>query len=234
VKKITIITLLSILAFVLTACGASAGSSQSNSSSPSGSLSSGSSSDTGSSSSSSNPASANGTPATGPSALQLAAGMLKLDGTSNAVTAQQAAQLLPLWQSLQQIESTPVAQGTPQGTGTPGGRFNSAMMQQMSAQIVLIQNAMTPAQIQAITALNLSMQDIFTTFQQAGITMTGPGQGGGFRQNGGTFTPPQGTPRAPGTPGAFQGNGGRRGFGNFLPQSVVNGIVQYLQKKAAS
>lgn len=233
-KKITVITLLSILAFALTACGASAGSSQSNSSSPSGSLSGGSSSDTGSSSNSSNPASVNGTPATGPTALQLAAGMLKLDGTSNAVTAQQASQLLPLWQSLQQIQSTPIAQGTPQSSGTPGARFNSAMMQQMSAQIVLIQNAMTPAQIQAITAMNLSMQDIFAAFQQAGITMTGPGQGGGFRQNGGTFTPPQGTPRAPGTPGAFQGNGGRRGFGNFLPQSVVNGIVQYLQKKAAS
>ena len=109
------------------------------------------------------------------------------------------------------------------------------MMQQISAQIVLIQNAMTPAQIQAITALNLNMQDIFTVFQQAGITMTGPGQGGGFRQNGGTFTPPQGTPRAySGTPGAFQGNGGRRGFGNFLPSSVVDGIVQYLQKKAGS
>ena len=91
---------------------------------------------------------------------------------------------------------------------------------------------MTPAQIQAITAMNLNMQDIFTTFQQAGITMGGPGQGGGgFRNNGGTFTPPQGTPRAPGTPGAFRRGGG---FGNFLPSGVVNGIVQYLQTKAAS
>ena len=237
-KKITVITLLSILAFVLTACGASADSSPTNSPSSSGSSSGGSSSDTGSSSNSSNSAPANGTPATGLSGLQLAAGMLKLDGTSNAVTAQEASQLLPLWQSLQQIESTPVAQGTPEGSGTPGGRFDPAMMQQMSAQIVLIQNAMTPAQIQAITAMNLSMQDISTALQQAGITMTGPGQGGGFRQNGGTFTPPNGTPPAQGTPGAFPGNGpgngGQRGFGNFLPQSVVDGIVQYLQKKAAS
>jgi hypothetical protein len=236
-KKIIAFTLLSILALVLTACGASASSSQSDSSSPNGPSSSGSSSDTGSSGSS-NPAPDNGTPAGGPSALQLAAGMLKLDGTSNAVTAQEAAQLLPLWQSLQQIESTPVAQGTPQSTGTPGGRFDPAMMQQISAQIVLIQNTMTPAQIQAIAAMNLSRQDIFTAFQQAGITMDGSGQGGGgFGSNGGTFTPPQGTPRAPGTPGAFQGNGangGRRGFDNFLPPSVVDGIVQYLQTKSSS
>lgn len=235
-KKFITITLLSIFALVLTACGAAAGSSQSNTQSDNsnGSPASG----TGSFSSS-NPALDSGTPATGPSALQLAAGMLKLDGTSNAVTAQQAAQLLPLWQSLQQTMSTPVAQATPQGTVTPGPRFNQAMMQEMSTQITAIQNAMTPAQIQAITDMNLNRQDINTVFQQAGISMGGPGQGG-FGPNGGTFTPSQGTPRAPGTPGAFQGNGsgdfngGRRGFGNFLPPGVVNGIVQYLQKKAGS
>jgi hypothetical protein len=88
--------------------------------------------------------------------------------------------------------------------------------------------------------MNLSMQDVNAALQQAGITMTGPGQGGGFRPNGGTFTPPNGTPPGSGTPGAFPGNGGGnfsgrgRGFGNFLPQSVVDGIVQYLQKKAGS
>jgi hypothetical protein len=236
VKKIFTITLLSILALVLTACGASAGSSQANTQSDN---SGGSSASNTGSSGSSNPAPDNGTPASGPSALQLAAGMLKLDGTSNAVTAQQAAQLLPLYQSLAQEMSTPVAQATPDGTTTPGPRFSPAMMQEMSSQETEIQNAMTPAQIQAITAMNLSRQDIFTIFQQAGIQMGGPG-GGGFGSNGGTFTPPSGTPRAPGTPGAFQGsgggnfNGGRRGFGNFLPSSVVDGIVQYLQKKAGS
>jgi hypothetical protein len=161
--------------------------------------------------------------------------MIKLDGTSNAVTAQQAAQLLPLWQSLQQIESTSAPQGTPQGS--PGAQPNTAMMQEIGSQIVSIQNAMTPAQIQAITVMNLNRQDISTVFQQAGIIYAGPGQGGGFGSNGGTFTPPQGTPRAPGTPGFGQGgnfNGGRRGFSNFLPPSVVNGIVQFLQKKAGS
>jgi hypothetical protein len=222
VKKIIVIPILSILALLLTACGASAGPSQSN-------LANGSS---GANSGSSNLAPANGTSAADPSGLQLAAGMLKLDGTSNAVTAQQAAQLLPLWQSLQQNASTSAPQGTP-GVGP-----NTAMMQQMNAQFVLIQKAMTPAQIQAITAMNLSRQDIVTTFQQAGISMGQAGGGGGFMPNGGTFTPPQGTPPAAGTPGAFQRNGGfgggRQGFGDFIPPSVVNGIVQFLQKKAGS
>jgi hypothetical protein len=167
--------------------------------------------------------------------------MLKPDGTSNAVTAQETTKLLPLWQSLQQMESTTPQDGA---QGTPGARPNSAMMLQIGAQVVLIQKAMTPAQIRAITTMNLSRQDISTILQQAGIAMGGFGQGGGFRQNGGTFTPPQGTPPADRTPGAFQGTGGfgqggnfgggRPGYGGFIPPSVVNGIVQFLEKKAGS
>jgi hypothetical protein len=160
VKKIITISILSILAMALTACGASAGSSQINTSG-------GSSASNPGSSNSSTPEPINVTPTAGPSALQLAAGIIKLDGTSNAVNAQQAAQLLPLWQSLQQIETTSAtqqagSQGTPQVT--PGVRPNSAMMQQVQAQFVLIQNAMTPAQIQAITAMNLNRQDISSLF----------------------------------------------------------------------
>jgi hypothetical protein len=214
VRKIIPITTLGVLALIVSACGAAAGLSQSNSSN----VSSGSSSR----SSNSSGATSNGTPLAGPSGLQLAAGMLKLDGTSNAVTAQEASQLLPLWQSLQQMQTAGMSQAT------PGARPNSVMMQQTATQIALIEKAMPTAQLQAITALNLSRQDIFTVFQQAGITMGGPGQGGGFRSNGGTFTPPQGTPRA------FQGSGGRPGFGSFIPPSVVNGIVQYLQKKSGA
>jgi hypothetical protein len=231
VKRIITIIILSILTLVLTACGAAAAPSQANSSSGS---------------SAANPAPVNGTPASGPSVQVLAAGMLKLEGTSNAVTAQEAAKLLPLWQSFQQIESTAVPQAGSQGTpgARPYSRADPAMMQQIDTQVVLIQNAMMPAQIQAITAMNLSRQDIFTAFQGAGITIGGPGQGGGFGPNGGTFTPRQGTPPASGTPGAFRGNGGfgpggnfpggRQGFGNFMPPNEVNGIIQFLQKKAGS
>ena len=228
-KKIILISILCTLAVVLTACGASASTPQSNSVSGSVDV-------NANSSSSSNATQISGIPATGPSALQLAAGMIKLDGTSNAVTAQEATQLLPLWQSLQQTESTPAAgQGAPQGTGTPGPRPNFAMMQQVGTQLMTIETAKPPAQIQAITAMNLSRQDIATIFQQDGIVMSAQGSGGsGFRQNGGTFTPPQGNPPVAGTPGAFQGNGARPRFGGFIPQSVVDGIVQYLQKKAGS
>jgi len=244
-KKVIAFTVLSILALVLTACGASAGSSQSSSASSSTGSNGGS---TGSATTApvataaSGSASTNGTSTTGLSALQLAAGMLKLAGTSNAVTAQEATQLLPLWQSLQQTESAMMPQGgfqqgRPQGTpGAPQPNPTMmAMRQQVASQITAIENAMPPAQIQAIIAMNLSGQDIFAAFQQAGITMGGPGR---FGSNGGTSTPPQGTPPVAGTPGAFRGGfgqgGGRMGMGNFLPPSVVTGIIQYLQKTAGS
>ncbi len=224
-KRIIVATIFSILALTLSACGTAAASGQSNSTGGSPGTYAGASNSAGS-------APINGTPTDGLTALQLAAGILKLDGTSNAITAQEAAKLLPLWQSLQQTESSATPSG---GFGTPGARPNAAMMQQVSAQFAAIQSAMTPEQIQAITAMNLSRQDIFAAFQQAGIAVAGPGVGfGGFQSNGGTFTPP-----ARGTPGAF-GNGGtpraggRQGFSDFLPPSVVNGIVQFLQKKAGS
>ncbi len=236
-KKVIVISVLTILVILLTACGASAGSAQPTSASGSsaGNTSVPAASTPASNASTSSPIPANGTPATGLSALQLAAGMLKLTGTSNAVTAQEATQLLPLWQSLQQAESV-LPQGTP-GAPQPNPTM-TALRQQVAAQITAIENAMPPAQIQAITAMNLSGQDIFAAFQQAGITMGGAGRGG-FSSSGGTFTPPQGgTPRAVGTPGVFRSGfgqgGGRMGMGGFLPSSVVTGIVQFLQKTAGS
>ncbi len=112
----------------------------------------------GSSSSSTSSAPMNGTPTAGLPALQLAAGMLKLVGSSNAVTSQEATQLLPLWQSLQQIESSMPQGGGPRPQGTPGAPQPNptmmAMRQQVAAQIGVIENAMPPAQIQAIAAMN--------------------------------------------------------------------------------
>ncbi len=234
------IAVMTILAFALSACGTVAGVLPSNSSNGPGAG--------GSPSFSGGNASVPSVPG-----LQLAAGMIKLDGTPYAVTPQEASKLLPLWQSLAQSESTAAtAAATAQaaGTPTPGGtpqarfRFDQGAFQQINTQVVAIENAMTPDQLQTITTMNLNRQDVATILQQAGIQMgTFDQNGGGFRfGNGGTFTPPQGTPPADGTPpasgtpGAFfrNGTGARGGFASFIPPDVVQGIVQWLQKKAAS
>jgi len=134
--------------------------------------------------------------------------------------------------------------GGPRPQGTPGAPQPNptmmAMRQQVAAQIGVIENAMPPAQIQAITAMNLTGQDIFTAFQQAESRWADQAEVALVHPMEALFTPPQGgTPPAAGTPGAYRGGGfgqggGRMGMGNFLPSSVVTGIVQFLQKTAGS
>jgi len=127
------------------------------------------------------------TPSTqgGVSALQLAVGTLKLDGTSEAVTTSQAVTLLPLWTTLKSLESQGQPQGSPQqGQGNPsqgnqsnptqGNQGNSQNSQRgnvqanntaIDAQIKLIGAAMTSAQLQSIASMQISQ----ATLQGLGI-----------------------------------------------------------------
>jgi hypothetical protein len=96
----------------------------------------------------------------------LALGMLKLEGTENAVTPAQAAVLLPLWQMVQS--------GSLQGDAE-----TQAVLKQIEGQ-------MSEAQLAAIEAMGLTWQDMQTWMQEQGIEMPTPpaGQGGpGALQN---------------------------------------------------
>ena len=137
---------------------------------------------------------ANGTPGARnltqplPLAEQYVIGTFKLEGTSNAVDAKTAAALVPLWQAYSQLTSS-----------------NTAAQAEIDAVISQIQTTMTPQQIQAITAMKLTRQDMFTTMSSLGLTN---GFGGGAN----------GTPGFSGTPGAggfggFRGGGGGGGGG---------------------
>src|SRR5574342_800572 len=127
-KKLTLI-LLTILILTLTACGSAANGTE--------------------------PASAtqNGS-STGelPATTQLIIGTLKLEGTDQAVTAEQAAGLLPLWQTLQALSDS-----------------DTAADQEKEALITQIQEAMTSEQMQTITAMNLTREDMFTIIQEQGM-----------------------------------------------------------------
>ncbi len=91
---------------------------------------------------------------------KLALGTLRLEGTDNAVTPAQAAQLLPLWQMLQ------------------GGSLQSD--QETEAVVKQIEGQMTPAQMTAIDTMALTWPDVQTWMQEQGIEMPTPaaGQGG--------------------------------------------------------
>ena len=97
---------------------------------------------------------------------KLAYGTLKLEGTSNAVTAQEAKTLLPLWQKVKDQESN--------GTPTP---------QDIQTVYQEIEKAMNQDQITAIQNMTMNPQDFQTLLGSLGITVTPfPGQGFGNGQ----------------------------------------------------
>lgn len=93
---------------------------------------------------------------------QLVLGTLELEETENAVTPEQAKSLLPLWQALQ-------------GGVTAQAEVNAVLKQ--------IEGTMTQEQLQAISRLQLTGEDLQAWMQEHGV---GPGPGGFPGTGGGT------------------------------------------------
>lgn len=124
-------------------------------------------------------------------ASKLALGTLNLKTTSYAVTKDEAATLLPLWEGLRALSSA-----------------TSFSQQEYDALVKQIQDSMTPDQTNAINGMSLTQADIGKTIQALGL---GNGFGGGTNPNG---TPIARTPGArPGVTGGTTGDGGGRGGG---------------------
>jgi hypothetical protein len=220
-KKITPM-ILTILILTLTACGSASNRTNRNSVSQSGST-------------------------TGqlPAATQLIIGTLKLDGTDQAVTARQAADLLPLWQTMKVLSES-----------------DTAAQQEKDALIAQIQETMTAGQIQAITDMKLTRADMFALVQEQGTgassSSTGAqnsssqnrnsssnssrrnsGQGGGgfFPGGGGPpeggFTGGQGQNLTPQQIATAQASRQQRN-GNSISPALINAVIAYLQKKAGA
>jgi hypothetical protein len=90
---------------------------------------------------------------------QLALGTIQLEGTDHAVTPGQATALLPLWQALQ-------------GGVTVQAEVNAVLRQ--------VEGTMTPEQLAAIAAMQLTQEDLRAWMQEQGL-----GAGGGFPGTGG-------------------------------------------------
>ena len=177
-KKLSVV-FITIMAIILTACATPAGAATQVNATPA--------AGTGGS----NP---NSTTPLNP-ASQLALGTLNLKTTSYAVTADQAATLLPLWEGLKSLSSS-----------------TSFSQQEYDALVKQIQGAMSPDQTNAIDGMKLTQADIGKTMQALGLAN---GFGGGTNANG---TPIARTPGArPGGTGGggTAGGGGGRGGGGF-------------------
>lgn len=127
-----------------------------------------------------------------PLASALAVGTIKLDSTSTAVTADEAAQLIPLWQGLQSLMNS-----------------DTAAQAEVKGVVNQIQSTMTAEQLSAIKAMNLKGSDEASVFGQGGFAFGGPNAQG---------TPqPDSTPGANGFRGNFRGGfRGGGGGGNFV------------------
>ncbi len=175
-----------------------------------------------------------------PASTQLILGTIKLEGTAQAVTAKQAVELLPLWQTMKVLAAS-----------------DTAAQQEKDALIAQIQETMTAEQMQAIQGMNLSRQDMASLMQEQGRASGGSqngnsqnrssssnsgrnsGRGGGFFPGG---APPDG-----GFGGGFGGQGqtlskeqiatvqaARQANANSISPLLLNAVIEYLQKKAGA
>lgn len=114
---------------------------------------------------------------------KLAIGTLSLEGTKNAVTAEQAKTLLPLWKAMKSLSSS-----------------STASNDELTALYQQIQDAMTSDQIAAIKALTLKQEDMQALAKKYNVTLNQPQM-------------PQGTPNATALAKRSSSNSGNSGGG---------------------
>jgi predicted outer membrane protein len=178
-----------------------------------------------------------------PASMELVLGSFELEGSDQAITAAQAAELLPLWQVYKSLSES-----------------DSAAQAEIEALLEQIQETMTPEQMSAIEAMQLTREDMRAIMEEQGITMGGgPGAGNAGNtdnQGGGGFAPPDGGMLPGGMPGGGpgmqpgQGPGGqtlspeqiataqaaRAQGGGFdrVPPALLEAFIQFLEERAGS
>ncbi len=199
-KKISILSILLIASFVLSACAAKEATPVAN-----------------------DIPVANGTPAPGQNPLseqeQLIVGSFNLEGTQNAITPEQALELLPLWQTMKALSTS-----------------DTAATQEIEALVKQIQETMTAEQTQAITSMDLTRIAMFNFIQEQGIETTLANRGGqreGTNSEGG-FQPPDGfVPGQGGGPGGGQGGGpGGGDIQNLSPEQQATMQARIAERTA--
>lgn len=119
--------------------------------------------------------------------VKLAAGTLKLEGTPQAITAQQAKELLPLWKAVKKLVTSDTISQT-----------------EMKALYAQIQETMTAEQNKAIDEMGLDTEKIRTLMQERGIQFRSGGTNGNNTTQAGSSTT---------TRGGFDGGPGMGGMG---------------------
>jgi hypothetical protein len=171
------------------------------------------------------------------SETQLALGSLKLDETEYAITAEQANELLPMWQVYDELINS-----------------DTAAQAEIDGLVEQIEETLTAEQVQAITDMGLTQQDVFTAMQGVNVTSStsqsttsvtvpsgggmqagGPPDGGGAPPDMGGGMSPAGAPSDAGT---GQTQNAQTGSGQArlasVPSALVQALIQSLEQKIAA
>lgn len=166
------------------------------------------------------PAEGGATERTMPLAMQLVLGTFKLEETDDPVDAEQAESLLPLWKAARSLSES-----------------ETAAAEEIQAVVEQIQETMTPEQMEAIQAMELTFRDMGTIAEDLGLDFAaGGGRFGdlspeaqatiqaaresGQAPPGGFFGGP------PGFPGGGGGPGGGPGGGGLSPEARQTAIAE--------
>ena len=138
---------------------------------------------------------------------KLIVGTFKLDGTDQAVTKDQAKQLVILWQVYKEISQS-----------------DTAAQEEVDGLLKQIEGTMTDAQMQAINDLNLSQRDVMSLMQEKGLMASMPARdtssSNTTSNSGGGFTPPDGGGPMMGAGGPPDMAGGGFGGGSSSSSST--------------
>ena len=175
-------------------------------------------------------------PSGGPSAVELPAqtklvlGTINLEETDNAVTAEQATELLPMFYVLQDLNES-----------------DTAAQEEIDGLVNQIQETLTAEQVQAIDDMSLSMRDVFaltqggsgrsSTTDASSTTGAGgggmggpPDMGGGMPGGGGPSGMPGGM-TSTGNTSASSDTSARPAMSTSTPSALFDAVIELLQKK---
>ena len=180
-------------------------------------------------------------PSGGPSAVELPTqtklvlGTINLEGTDNAVTAEQAKELLPMFYVLQDLNDS-----------------DTAAQEEIDGLVKQVQETLTADQIQAIDDMSLSMRDVFAitqggsgstgsskTSSTAGASTSGTNGGGaggppdmgGMPDGGPGGMPGGGAMPSTGTTSAKSGTNAAPVMDTSTPSALFDAVIEILQKK---
>jgi hypothetical protein len=143
-----------------------------------------------------------------PMATQLVAGSIKLEGTAQQVSAEQAKALLPLWQVYSELITS-----------------DTAAQEEIDSLLVQIQETMTSEQMRAITDMHLTRQQALALIQEQGVGISQGAQTGNSSQSSRNFGPP-GEGMFMGGPPDGAGGGTTSSRSNSTSQSGTTTVTQ--------